>query len=581
MNFLQHHHFWRMSMISVLAASLLAGCGGSSSSADEDDTAELPPNVRQTQAGQVEGTEQGNLLAFRGIPYAKPPVGELRLAPPQPAGAWDDVLDASAFGNSCPQSGSAFNGFTDSLEEDCLFLNVYTPAEGENHPVMVWIHGGAFITGSGGESYEPSRLVEEGVVVVTLNYRLGVLGFLPAAGLPEGNGQFGLLDQQLALKWVQDNIGVFGGDADNVTIFGESAGGHSVLSQLVSAGAGTGSEGLFHKAIVQSGAYQPTQIPQEVGEAVIGAPVVAALGCSDAADIAACLRDEEVTTAEILEAQGDMWFNPTWGQGILPYSIQAALDGSDGAAFPQGIPVMTGNNLNEGRLFLALDEISAVLAGSPDPVDTPEEYEAEVRALLSSDPRNLDADQVAADYLVADGSGPLSTPAFTDPGDPDRFSLALASIQTSWRFACNQIAQVNSLADQDVPTFGYWFTDQNAPSLFGPDLTPALSFDLGAAHALEIQYVLNSEATIRARGATDEQVALSERMIDHWVQFARYGDPSPDDGTGAWSDYATGTQLMELTPETPASEALVDVAVAAEAHNCAYWADPPRAADET
>jgi len=581
MNVLPHHHFWRMSMTTVLAATLLAGCGGSSSDSDDDASAELPSNLRQTQLGQVEGTELDGVLAFRGIPYAKPPVGELRFAPPRPAEGWEGVLDASEFGNSCPQGGSAFNGFTDSLEEDCLFLNVYTPTEGEDHPVMVWIHGGAFITGSGGASYEPSRLVEQGVVVVTMNYRLGVLGFLPAAGLPEGNGQFGLLDQQLALKWVQDNVDAFGGDAGNVTIFGESAGGHSVLSQLVSAGAGTGSEGLFHKAIVQSGAYQPTQIPQEYGEAFIGAPVVAALGCTDAADVAACLRDEAVTTAGILEVQGDMWFNPTWGQGMLPYSIQSALSQVGGASFPQGVPVMTGNNLNEGRLFLALDEISAVLAGAPDPVDTPEEYEAEVGILLASDPRELDAGQVAADYLVADGSGPLSTPVVTDPDDPDRFSLALASIQTSWRFACNQLDQAEGLADQGVPTYGYWFTDQEAPSLFGPELTPMLSFDLGAAHALEIQYVLNSEATMQARGANDQQLALSERMIDHWVQFARYGDPSSADGTAAWPDFGTGKQLMELSPNTPASEALIAVDVAADVHNCAYWADPPLATDGT
>lgn len=328
-----------------------------------------------------------------------------------------------------------------------------------------------------GESYEPSRLVAEDVVVVTMNYRLGILGFLPAVGLPEGNGQFGLLDQQLALKWVQDNIEAFGGNPDNVTIFGESAGGHSVLSQLVSAGADTGSEGLFHKAIVQSGAYQPTQIPQAFGEANIGAPVVAALGCDSASDVAACLRDEGITTEEILGAQGDMWFNPTWGQGMLPHSIQAALTQQDGATFPQGIPVMTGNNLNEGRLFLALDEVSALVAGSMDTVADRTEYDTEVATLLASDPRGLDAAQIGEDYLNTDSS-PLTTPAVTDPNASNRFSLALASIQTSWRFACNQLDQVESLTDQGVNTYGYWFTDQDAPSLFGPQLTAGLSLTL-------------------------------------------------------------------------------------------------------
>ncbi|MFC4260803.1 carboxylesterase/lipase family protein [Marinobacter lacisalsi] len=564
-----------MSCSTVLAATLLAGCGGGGGSGSDDETPTQVNTETTVSQGKVNGTNEPGMIAFRGIPYAQPPVGNLRFAPPQPAGAWEGTLQADEFGNNCPQTGSAFNGFADSLDEDCLFLNVYKPKSGNNLPVMVWIHGGAFITGSGGESYEPFRLVSEDVVVVTMNYRLGILGFLPAAGLPEGNGQFGLLDQQLALEWVQENIGAFGGNPDNVTIFGESAGGHSVLSQLVSAGASTGSEGLFHKAIVQSGAYQPTQIPQAVGETVIGAPVVAALGCESAPDVAACLRDEGITTEEILTAQGDMWFNPTWGQGMLPHSIQAALTQQGDATFPQGVPVMTGNNLNEGRLFLALDEIPFLLMDppSPNPVDTRDEYDTELTALLGTDPRGLDVAQIGNDYLNTSNS-PLNSPVVTDPADPDRFTLALASIQTSWRFACNQIDQVESLSAQGVNTYGYWFTDQDAPSLFGP-LTAGLSFDLGAAHALEIQYVLNSEETMRERGATDAQIDLSEQMIQYWVQFARNGNPSLDDGTATWTAYGNGSELMELEPSTLGNAALVNASMAEDAHNCAYWDNPP------
>lgn len=568
--------FWRMSLSTVLAATLLAGCGGSGGGDDDVSPGTQGP-TRTTLQGQVEGIEQGDILAFKGIPYAKPPVGELRFAPPEAATAWSGTLMADEFGNSCPQTGSAFNGFTDSLDEDCLFLNVYTPSEGEDLPVMVWIHGGAFITGSGGSSYEPSRLVAEDVIVVTMNYRLGILGFMPADGLPEGSGQYGLMDQQLALQWVQDNIQAFGGNPDNVTIFGESAGGHSVLSQLVSAGAITGSEGLFHKAIVQSGAYQPTQVPQAVGEAIIGAPVIADLGCNTEPDVLACLRDEaRVSTQQILDAQGDMWFNPTWGEGILPHSIQAALTQQGGAAFPQGIPVMTGNNLNEGRLFLALDEVSALVAGSMDTVADEAEYDVEVKALLENDPRSLDYEQIGDEYLDP-ASTLLDTPAVSDTTSPDRFSLALASIQTSWRFACNQLDQVASLADQGVNAYGYWFTDQDAPSLFGQPLTAGLSFDLGAAHALEIQYVLNSEETMLERGATADQIALSEQMIQYWVQFARNGDPSTSDGTATWPAFGAGSpSLMELEPTTLGNGALVDISAAEEAHNCAYWDNPPR-----
>ncbi len=574
------NRFWQMSLSTALAATLLAGCGGGGGSGSDDDPIESVDTEVTVSQGAVNGTLESDMIAFRGIPYAKPPVGNLRFAPPEPADAWDGVLEADAFGNSCPQSGSAFNGFEDSLDEDCLFLNVYTPERGNDLPVMVWIHGGAFITGSGGSSYEPSRLVAEDVVVVTMNYRLGILGFLPVDGLPEGSGQYGLMDQQLALQWVQDNIEAFGGNPNNVTIFGESAGGHSVLSQLVSAGANTGSEGLFHKAIVQSGAYQPTQIPQAYGEAAIGDPVVAALGCDDSPDVAACLRDGAITTEAILAAQGDLWFNPTYGEGILPHSIQDALTQQGGASFPQAIPVMTGNNLNEGRLFLALDEVSALVAGSMDTV-TEAEYETEVATLLASDPRGLDAAQIAEDYLdttPASSGGELTTPAFDDSAGDEKYTLALASIQTSWRFACNQFDQIESLSAQGVNAFGYWFTDQEAPSLFGPELTAGLSFDLGAAHALEIQYVLNSEDTMLGRGAAEDQIALSEQMIQYWVQFARNGDPSTSDGTATWPTFDNGSELMELEPTTLGSDALVNASVAQDAHNCDYWDNPPTVA---
>ena len=570
--------FWQMSLTTIMAATLLAGCGGEGGS-DDDRPDQVNTEVSVSQ-GRVNGTLESDMIAFKGIPYAKPPVNNLRFAPPEPAEPWTGTLQADEFGNNCPQSGSAFNGFVDSLNEDCLFLNVYKPKSGNNLPVMVWIHGGAFITGSGGSSYEPSRLVAQDVVVVTMNYRLGVLGFMPAAGLPEGSGHYGLMDQQLALKWVQDNIEAFGGNPDNVTIFGESAGGHSVLSQLVSAGANTGSEGLFHKAIVQSGAYQPTQLEQSFGEAFYEAEVLVDLECDGLPEsqVASCLRDPGIETSDIIAAQGDLWFNPTYGEGILPHSIQDALTQEDGASFPQAIPVMTGNNLNEGRLFVALDEIALLTQNppAPDPVDTLTDYNEAVETLLEVDP-SLDPVQIANDYLdstpKSDG-GTLATPAFDGTAGSEKYALALASIQTSWRFACNQFDQIENLSAQGINAYGYWFTDQDAPSLFGP-LTDALSIELGAAHALEIQYVLNNEATMEERGADADQIALSEQMIQYWVQFARNGDPSTSDGTATWPTFDNGSQLMELEPSTLGNAALVDASVAEDTHNCDYWENPP------
>lgn len=548
----------------ALGATLLAGCGSDSdpaaTSTNPPPATSTPDTIRQTQQGKVAGSQEDYGYAFKGIPYAAPPVGELRFAAPQPAASWaeSEPLEATTFGSGCPQVASSFGAASD--DENCLFLNVYTPtggeADAENLPVMVWVHGGAFIAGSGGDSYHPGRLLEQGVVVVTLNYRLGVLGFLPAEGLPPGNGHFGIMDQQLALQWVQDNIGNFGGDPGNVTLFGESAGGASVLSHLVSAGAGTGSDGLFHKAIIQSGAYQPSWISQDAGAVVIGQPVVDALACEATDDIPACLRAASVE--EILTAQGDSWFVPAWGDGLLPHSAYTALNNG---GFPDGIPIMTGSNLHEGRLFVALEEIPTILAGAPNPVDTQAEYDAAVTTLLAADPRGLDAQQIADDFL-----------AMQNPQDGTRFSLALAAIQTSWRFGCNQLDQVTRLSDQGVVTYGYWFTDDNAPSLFG---NLPISFDLGASHAFEIQYLLNSDATMTERGANAAQLALSAQMIEYWTQFAKYGDPSSSDGTATWLDFANGETVMELNPATLGSDAMVDLATVGQAYQCDYWANPP------
>ncbi len=226
-----------------------------------------PATLSTTVAqGDVRGIElEAGVLAFRGIRYGAAPVGELRFASPAPAPSWSGTLELTdAFGSACPQAESPFGEA--SITEDCLYLNVYRPTEPGDYPVMVWIHGGAFIYGSGGPSYEPSRLVQEGVVVVTLNYRLGALGFLPHTAL--GDTNFGLQDQQLALKWVRDNIAAFDGDPDNVTIFGESAGGHSVLSQLAS----PAQRGCSTRLSYRAGRITETRYPWYLARRCSGSP---------------------------------------------------------------------------------------------------------------------------------------------------------------------------------------------------------------------------------------------------------------------------------------------------------------------
>jgi para-nitrobenzyl esterase len=250
-----------------------------------------------TERGPIRGILTPALRKFLGIPYAAPPVGKLRWRPPKDHTRWSAPLDATRFGNHCPQDASVFG--TASVSEDCLFLNVFTPngaaSEANNshsYPVMVWIHGGALTVGES-DDYVPTKLVQRGdVIVVTINYRLGALGFLAHPALnaesPDHiSGNYGIMDQQFALKWVQRNIATFGGDPHNVTIFGESAGGLSVLSHLASPTAA----GLFHRGIVESGAYELT-LPTLADEESHGEAFAASVGCNDQS--ARCLRSKSL-----------------------------------------------------------------------------------------------------------------------------------------------------------------------------------------------------------------------------------------------------------------------------------------------
>ena len=242
--------------------------------------------------GAVRGLAGTGVYEFLGLPYAAPPIGNLRWRPPRPPENWRGVRDATQFGPSCPQPASAFP--PGPISEDCLYLNVYTPTlrPGDHRPALVWIHGGG-LTQDAGRDYDPSELAADGIVVVTINYRLGALGFLAHPALdsrPGGpNGNYGLMDQQTALRWVQRNVRRFGGDPHNVTIAGQSAGGLSVLAQLASPGA----RGLFQRAIVQSGAFALKQQSLVAAEAA-GEAFATAAGCPD--QTAGCLRNLPVST---------------------------------------------------------------------------------------------------------------------------------------------------------------------------------------------------------------------------------------------------------------------------------------------
>jgi para-nitrobenzyl esterase len=499
------------------SASILGGQAGTSGSGP----------VAGTANGALRGLANGAVDEFLGIPYAAPPVGALRWQPPKPAASWSGVRDATQFAPHCPQVAGPFGQA--STSEDCLFLNVFTPSHqqpGSGNPVMVWIHGGALVSGESND-YDPAKLVADGVTVVTINYRLGALGFLAHPALAGANGQsgdYGLMDQQAALRWVQRNIAGFGGNPHNVTIFGESAGGLSTLSQVASPQA----KGLFEKAVVESGSYNLTQTSLASAESA-GEAFATKAGC--ASQTAACLRSLPVST--ILADQDAAGYTPNINTEVLPESL--------GTAFATGnfnrVPIINGTNRDEWRLFVALSE----LAGAPVTA-------ANYQSMISS---TLGVPAAAAAVIAA--KYPLS--AFPSP------SVALGAVGTDAIFACPALT-IDQSVSRFVPTFAYEFNDENAPELF----LPPVSFPYGAAHASEIQYLMDLPTAAFPKALTAQQQQLAAIMKGYWTNFAKRGFPSSL-GTPFWPLFNNLTQkIQSLAPPTPQTE--TDFA---NTHNCAFW----------
>ena len=539
----------------LLLIGLLASCASLDEASRSSDTADLATEAARaddhtaiavTEGGLVRGIETATTRVFRGIPYAAAPVGDLRWKPPERAARWRGVRDATQFGNHCPQVAGAFG--QGSGAEDCLFLNVFAPGSRRGHggdrdgedrdhddfglrPVMVWIHGGALVTGES-DDYDATRLVDQGdVIVVTINYRLGALGFLAHPALTaespdHASGNYGLMDQQAALRWVRRNIVLFGGDPFRVTIFGESAGGLSVHTQLAS----PGSRGLFQRAIVQSGAYQLTQPSLATGEAA-GTAFATRAGCAD--QTAACLRG--LSVAQVLAGQ------PAGIGGATPVIDNKFLTQSVGAAFTSGqfnqVPIMEGANHDEWRLFVAITNLTT------GPI-TAEGYPAAIQATLG-------VPAAAVPLFVA--QYPLAS--FPSP------NLALSALGTDGIFDCNA-RFVEQKVSQFVPTFAYEFSDPNAPQRF----LPPVSFPYGAAHASEIQYVFDLPVTVPAPGLDADQQKLADAMVSYWTTFARTGQPSSR-GVPRWTAFQTATDAMQsLVPPRPQPE----TGFAAD-HHCAFW----------
>jgi len=455
----------------------------------------------QIESGLIEGVEEDGVRVFRGIPFAAPPVGALRWRAPSPPAAWDGIMTADRFSPICLQPGAyPDDAPPEPMSEDCLYLNVWTPAgaEGEPLPVMVWIYGGGLLNGTASTPlYAGDALARRGVIVVTLNYRLGVFGFLAHPELSQesaysGSGNYGLLDQLAALRWVQHNISAFGGDPQNVTVFGQSSGSISISALIASPLA----KGLFHRAIGQSGGlFEPLgaapefslQGAEQVGQSFASrfqAPSLQALRSLPASAIAA-----------------------------RPFNPQPNIDGyvlreTPYDAFAHGranqVDLLVGSNAEEGLYFLSGRTVTAA---------------------------NLD-DVLRQDFpgFIVSLIGPPT------PGNDREARDAFVSFESDMRFGWNMWAWARLHADRsESNTFYYRFAHAPADQE-------------GATHGAEMAYVFN-HIDLDGAPSTPSDQRLAETMISYWTNFARTGDPNGE-GLPNWPAFEAPTSLvLELDGE--------------------------------
>jgi para-nitrobenzyl esterase len=523
--------------------------------------------IVQTSAGGLRGTRAGGLFIFRGVPFARPPTGARRFRPPERPVAWAGVRDATRFGPAAPQSlgllGPVFSLGITRTDEDCLFLNVWTPGlDSHRRPVLVWIHGGAFVLGAGSQSlYDGAVLARRGdVVVVTINYRLGSLGFLrlreESGGRIPASGNEGLLDQIAALEWVRDEIAGFGGDPGNVTLFGESAGAMSCAALLGAPRA----RGLFHRAILQSGAanyvskaetasavaeellaalrIRPRRIerllslpPERLVEAQARlfftlrpglkpvAPVLAVLrglGRAGGALVAPLKRKLPLLSSVVWPLtvpwralQLLLVLPRVWPQGL---PLQPVLDGdlfprhpleAIAEGIPRDVPVLVGTNLDEVKLFRFMDRQARRL----DEAGLIARCE---RVIPGRDERGVSWGRRAVEvYRRARAARGEST-------EPGELWSAIESDRT-FRYPAMRLAELASA--RQPRTVAYLFTWRS----------PFAGGALGACHALELPFVFGTLGHPLLRGFTGsgpEAGALAERIQDAWIAFARAGNPS-------------------------------------------------------
>jgi para-nitrobenzyl esterase len=576
------------------------------------------------------GDPASGVNAFLGIRYGQAPVGTLRWKAPQAPNPGQGSIVAGTFGNTCPQGRA-----TDS--EDCLFLNVYAPSTAHSRsklPVFIWIHGGALTNGAGSD-YDPSVMVaENNIIVVTINYRLKSLGFLAASVLAATKadafqnvgdaGNYGLMDQQFAMAWVQQNIEAFGGDPKAVTIGGESAGGLSVSAHLASTNSFrhlTGRD-LFGGAIIESGGYMYHDVPSLATYQTLS-NTFAQKDCGGTVTLA-CLQG--LTTAQLFANEslfGGFGIAPNFGTKILPLDLHTAFSTGQ---FNQ-VPVLQGTNANEGRLFetdffpsqvtapsgtsstifaaggpASFDlQVPNVLCATPQFTGTPAtcSYLQEIQFFLTTlvtatpsttGPTNPFTEAVVAAATTAESEYPIRNfhnfvPQTSSPmpgllnnfggGNADE---ALAQIFTDFVFACNGFDS-NSDLSKRVPVFAYEFNDPNAPSTAGvpgPGSNGS-GFTTASEHASELPYIFNLGADFSPAQAT-----LAADMKTYWANFVKTGDPNIGGFAtfvslrGAqlpfWLNFNGSQKIQSLTPQglgTPQGPHPFDTF--RTEHFCATW----------
>lgn len=509
---------------------LAVGCsrGGGESPKTAAPTQPSDPAVVQTADGTLRGIVAPDHRLFAGIPYAAPPIGPLRWQPPDPAAPWQGVRDATRVGPRCLQDPGGDLELGRQTDEDCLTLNVWTPPvdpSGGQRPVMVWIHGGSFVNGSGG-IYDSRWLAARGdMIVVTVNYRLGATGFLahPALGPAGDVGNYGLADQQAALRWVRDNIADFGGDPAKVTLAGESAGGMSVCDHLVA----PDSAGLFRAAIIQSAPCQ-AQLALPAAEKS-SLDYAATVGCAEPQSAAQCLRalpaDKLRDPVWYFKIGDDALSGPVTDTRSLPVDPMAAF--ADGRA--ARVPILIGTNRDEFTLFVALQYLRLGREYTTD------QYPQLLRETFGDDAAAVEEHYPLQRYGVV--------------------PLAYSAAVTDGVFACVSDRMAEAMA-RTQPVYAYEFNDRDAPA---PEPMRTLPFPVGASHSLELRHLFDVGGAPPLNAA---QQVLSDQMIDYWAHFVHTADPGSQ-----WP--AFGPDENRLSFQSDGSRVITDYD---KTHQCAFWA---------